>query len=89
MNFTDIFIKRPVLATVISLLILFVGLRSASLLNVRQYPVSNSAIVTVTTIYTGASADLIEGFITTPLEKQIASADGIDYISRAAPRARV
>jgi multidrug efflux pump len=90
MNFTDIFIKRPVLATVISLLILFVGLRSASLLNVRQYPVSNSAIVTVTTIYTGASADLIEGFITTPLEKQIASADGIDYISSSsAPSASV
>jgi multidrug efflux pump len=88
MNFTDIFIKRPVLATVVSLLILFVGLRSVSLLNVRQYPVSNSAIVTVTTIYTGASADLIEGFITTPLEKQIASADGIDYIeSSSAPGA--
>ena len=88
MNFTDIFIKRPVLATVVSLLILFVGLRSVSLLNVRQYPVSNSAIVTVTTIYTGASADLIEGFITTPLEKQIASADGIDYIeSSSAPSA--
>jgi multidrug efflux pump len=81
MNFTDIFIKRPVLATVLSLLILFVGLRSIALLNVRQYPVSNSAVVTVSTIYTGASAELIEGFITTPLEKQIASADGIDYIS--------
>ena len=90
MNFTDIFIKRPVLATVVSLLILFLGLRSASLLNVRQYPVSNSAIVTVTTIYTGASADLIQGFITTPLEKQIASADGIDYIeSSSAPSASV
>jgi multidrug efflux pump len=88
MNFTDIFIRRPVLASVVSLLILFVGLRSVSLLNVRQYPVSNSAIVTVTTIYTGASADLIQGFITTPLEKQIASADGIDYIeSSSAPSA--
>jgi multidrug efflux pump len=88
MNFTDLFIKRPVLATVVSLLILFVGLRSISLLNVRQYPVSNSAIATITTIYTGASADLIQGFITTPLEKQIASADGIDYIeSSSAPGA--
>ena len=87
-HFTDIFIKRPVLATVVSLLILFVGFRSLELLNVRQYPVSNSAIVTVTTIYTGASADLIQGFITTPLEKQIASADGIDYIeSSSAPSA--
>ena len=61
MNFTDIFIKRPVMATVVSLLILFIGLRSVSLLNVRQFPVSNSAIVTVTTIYTGASASLIQG----------------------------
>ena len=88
MNFTDIFIKRPVMATVVSLLILFIGLRSVSLLNVRQFPVSNSAIVTVTTIYTGASASLIQGFITTPLEKQIASADGIDYIeSSSAPGA--
>jgi len=80
MNFTDIFIRRPVLATVVNLLILLIGWRALSLLNVRQYPVSNSAIVTVSTIYTGASADLIQGFITTPLEKQIASADGIDYI---------
>ncbi|HTX67140.1 MAG TPA: efflux RND transporter permease subunit [Opitutaceae bacterium] len=81
MHFTDIFIKRPVLATVISLLILLVGYRSIELLNVRQYPVSNSTVVTVSTIYTGASADLIQGFITTPLERQIASADGIDYLS--------
>jgi multidrug efflux pump len=80
MKFTDLFIKRPVLATVVNLLILLVGWRSIDLLNVRQYPVSNSAIVTVTTVYTGASADLIQGFITSPLEKQIASADGIDYM---------
>ena len=86
MHFTDIFIKRPVLATVVNLLILLIGWRAISELNVRQYPVSNSTIVTVSTIYTGASADLIEGFITTPLEKQIASADGIDYIeSNSAP----
>src|SRR3990172_830358 len=59
-----------------------------SLLNVRQYPESNSAVVTVTTIYTGASADLIRGFITTPLEREIASADGIDYLeSSSAPNA--
>jgi multidrug efflux pump len=80
MKFTDLFIKRPVLATVVNLLILLIGFRSIELLNVRQYPVSNSAIVTVTTVYTGASADLIQGFITSPLEKQIASADGIDYL---------
>ncbi|MFA5056832.1 MAG: efflux RND transporter permease subunit, partial [Opitutaceae bacterium] len=88
MKFTDLFIRRPVLATVVNLLILLVGWRSLSLLNVRQYPVSNSAIVTVSTLYTGASADLIQGFITTPLEKQIASADGIDYVeSSSAPGA--
>jgi multidrug efflux pump len=88
MHFTDIFIKRPVLATVISLLILLIGWRAIGLLNVRQYPVSNSAVVTVSTIYTGASAALVQGFITTPLEKQIASADGIDYLeSTSAPSA--
>ncbi|HVU35499.1 MAG TPA: efflux RND transporter permease subunit [Opitutaceae bacterium] len=80
MKFTDLFIKRPVLATVVSLLILLIGLQSMLSLNVRQYPVSNSAVVTVTTVYVGASADLIRGFITTPLEKEIASADGIDYM---------
>src|ERR1035437_9689839 len=90
MNFTDIFIKRPVLATVVSILILLVGWRALTLLNVRQYPVSNSAIVTVTTIYTGASAELIQGFITSPLEKQIASAEGIDYLeSSSVPSASV
>jgi multidrug efflux pump len=80
MKFTDLFIKRPVLATVVSLLILLVGLQSMLSLNVRQYPVSNSAVVTVSTVYVGAGADLIRGFITTPLEKEIASADGIDYL---------
>jgi multidrug efflux pump len=80
MNFTDLFIKRPVLATVISLLILLIGFRSIELLNVRQYPRSDLAVVTVTTVYVGASADLIRGFITTPLEREIASADGIDYM---------
>ncbi|MFI5356443.1 MAG: efflux RND transporter permease subunit, partial [Opitutales bacterium] len=84
------FIKRPVLATVVSLLILLVGLQSMLSLNVRQYPVSNSAVATVTTIYTGASADLIRGFITTPLEKEIASADGIDYMeSSSVPNASI
>jgi multidrug efflux pump len=80
MHFTDLFIKRPVLASVISLLILLVGLRSISLLNVRQYPRSDVAVVTVQTVYVGASAELIRGFITTPLEREIASADGIDYL---------
>ncbi len=80
MNFTDIFIKRPVLATVISLLILLIGFGSIQLLNIRQYPRSDIAVVNVTTVYVGASADLIRGFITTPLEREIASADGIDYM---------
>jgi len=81
MNFTDIFIRRPVLATVISLLILVLGLRSVSLLPVLQYPRTENAVVTVTTAYYGASAELVSGFITTPLEKSIAQANGIDYIN--------
>lgn len=81
MNFTDIFIRRPVLATVISLLILVLGLRSVSLLPVLQYPRTENAVVTVTTTYFGASADLVSGFITTPLENSIAQANGIDYMN--------
>jgi multidrug efflux pump subunit AcrB len=80
MNFTDIFIRRPVLAIVVSLLILLIGLRSLQLLNVSQYPKSESAVVRVMTTYIGADADLIKGFITTPLEREIASADGIDFL---------
>src|SRR5512142_1131531 len=86
MHFTDIFIRRPVLASVVSLLILLIGFRSIGMLNVRQYPRSDIAVVTVTTVYVGAGADLIRGFITTPLEREIASADGIDYLeSSSAP----
>ena len=80
MQFTDIFIRRPVLALVISLLIVIAGLQAVRSLNVRQYPRSDNASVTVTTVYVGASADLVRGFITTPLERAIAAADGIDYI---------
>ncbi|HET7634186.1 MAG TPA: efflux RND transporter permease subunit [Burkholderiales bacterium] len=80
MKFTDIFVKRPVLATVISLLILVLGLRSLNLLPVTQYPKTENAVITVTTIYTGASPDLVAGFITTPLENAIAQANGIDYL---------
>lgn len=80
MRFTDIFVKRPVLAIVINLVILIGGLQAISTLNVRQYPKIESATVTVTTVYVGASADLVRGFITTPLERSIAAADGIDYI---------
>src|SRR5258706_7008001 len=79
-SFTDLFIRRPVLATVVSLIILIAGLQAIRSLNVRQYPRSENATVTVTTVYVGASADLVRGFISTPLERVIAAADGIDYI---------
>src|SRR5687768_5720438 len=80
MKFTDLFIKRPVLAIVVSLVILLAGLQSIRALSVRQYPRSDIAVVRVTTAYIGANADLVRGFITTPLERVIASADGIDYM---------
>lgn len=80
MKLTDIFIRRPVLAIVVNLILLLVGLQAVRLLNVRQYPRIDSAKVTITTAYVGANADLIRGFITTPLERAIASADGIDYM---------
>ena len=80
MRWTDLFIKRPVLAVVVNLLILIAGVQSIRALSVRQYPRTDIALVTVTTAYVGANADLVRGFITTPLERVIASADGIDYI---------
>jgi multidrug efflux pump len=80
MKLTDLFIKRPVLAIVVNLEILIAGLQSARSLSVRQYPRSDIAVVSVTTVYVGANASLVRGFITTPLERVIASADGIDYM---------
>lgn len=80
MKFTDLFIRKPVLSTVVSLIILLAGLQSIRSLNVRQYPRSDIAVVNVETHYIGASADLVRGFVTTPIERVIASADGIDYI---------
>jgi multidrug efflux pump len=80
MRFTDLFVKRPVLAIVVNLVILIAGLQSIRALSVRQYPRSDIAVVRVSTIYVGAAADLVRGFITTPLERVIASADGIDYV---------
>ncbi|HXF09452.1 MAG TPA: efflux RND transporter permease subunit, partial [Desulfuromonadaceae bacterium] len=82
-SFTDLFIRRPLLATVISLLILIAGLQAIRSLNIRQYPRSENATVTVTTVYVGASANLVRGFVTQPLERAIAAADGIDYIESA------
>ena len=81
MKFTDLYIQRPVLASVISLLILVVGLRSITSLEVRQYPETQDTVVTVTTSYPGASSELVKGFITTPLQQAIAEAQGIDYLS--------
>src|SRR6202161_436446 len=81
MQFTDIFIRRPVLASVVSLLILVLGLRAYSALPILQYPRTENAIVTVTTIYYGADPDVVAGFIATPLENAIAQANGIDYMN--------
>src|SRR5262252_8451442 len=80
MRFTDLFIRRPVLAVVVNLVILIAGLQSIRSLSVRQYPRSDIAVVQVSTAYVGANANLVRGFITTPLERVIASADGIDYM---------
>ena len=81
MHFTDIFIRRPVLASVVSLLILVIGLRAYGVLPILQYPRTENAIVNVTTIYYGADPDVVAGFITTPLENAIAQANGIDYMT--------
>ena len=83
MKFTDLFVKRPVLAIVVNLVILIAGLQAIRSLSVRQYPRSDISVVQVTTVYVGANADLVRGFITTPLERVIASADGIDYMESA------
>jgi multidrug efflux pump len=80
MKFTDLFVRRPVLAIVVNLVILIAGLQAIRSLNVRQYPRNENAAITVTTVYVGASAELVRGFITTPLERVIAAADGVDYL---------
>src|SRR6476661_6982570 len=79
-SFTDIFIRRPVLAIVVNLVILIAGFQAIRSVNGRQYPRSENASITVSTVYIGASAELVRGFITTPLERAIAAADGIDYL---------
>jgi len=80
MKITDLFIRRPVLAMVVNLIIIIAGLQAIRTLNVRQYPRSENATVTVSTVYVGASAELVRGFVTTPLERAIAAADGIEYM---------
>jgi multidrug efflux pump len=81
MRFTDIFIRRPVLATVLSLLILLIGLRAFFDLPIRQYPRLENTVITITTAYPGASPDLMQGFITQPIEQAVASTEGIDYMT--------
>ncbi len=81
MSFTDIFIRRPVLSSVVSLLILLIGLSAAFNLQVRQYPELSNTTITVTTTYPGANADVIKGFITVPIQQAVASAEGIDTLS--------
>ncbi len=87
MKFTDLFVKRPVLSIVVSLVILIAGLQSIRALSVRQFPRSDIAVVRVSTVYVGANADLVRGFITTPLERVIAAADGIDYVESSSAQA--
>jgi multidrug efflux pump len=81
MSFTDIFIRRPVLALVVSLLILLIGLRAMMGLPIRQFPKLSNTTITITTIYPGASPDLMQGFIATPLAQAVATAEGIDYLT--------
>ena len=81
MAFTDIFIKRPVLSVVVSLLILLIGLKAVTSLGIRQYPKLSNTVITVTTSYPGASPDLMQGFITQPIEQAVASAEGVDYMT--------
>jgi len=88
MGFTDIFIRRPVLALVVSLLILLLGLRSMAMLQLREFPRIETSAITVTTAYPGASAELMQGFVTQPLEQAIATAEGIDYMTSASVQGR-
>src|SRR6204780_3235795 len=81
MALTDIFIKRPVLSLVVSLLILLIGFKAATSLPIRQYPKLSNTGITVTTVYPGASPELMQGFITTPIEQGVAAAEGVDYMS--------
>src|SRR5215831_8775237 len=78
--FTDLFVRRPVLAIVINIVIVIAGLQAWRSLSVRQYPRSENASVTVSTIYVGASAEVVRGFVTTAIERSISSADGIEYV---------
>ncbi|ANM30181.1 acriflavine resistance protein B [Acidobacteria bacterium Mor1] len=86
MGITDIFIRRPVLAIVVNLLIIIAGLQAIGSLTVRQYPRNENASITISTVYVGADAELVRGFVTVPLERAIAAADGIDYLQSSSSR---
>jgi len=88
LKFTDIFVTRPVLASVVSLLILVLGLRSIASLEIREYPETKDTVISVSTSYPGASSELVKGFITTPLQQAIAQAEGIDYLSATSTQGR-
>ena len=88
MRFTDFFIRRPVFAIVLSLLLLVFGLRALNDLQVRQYPEMEIGQLTITTVYPGANAELVQGFVTTPIQETISSVEGIDYM-KASSRAGV
>src|SRR5688500_9094424 len=79
--FTDRFISRPVLAIAINVLLLVARLAALASLQIRQFPRMQFTVITVTTVYTGASADLVQGFVTQPMQEQIAAADGVDYLT--------
>ncbi len=81
MNFSEIFIRRPVLSTVVALMILLVGAQGILNMAIRQYPKVEETVITVSTVYAGASPDLIQGFITTPVAKAVSSAEGVDYVT--------
>ena len=81
MSFSDIFIRRPVLATVVALMIILLGLQGIAQLTVREYPKVDETVITVTTNYAGASADLIQGFITAPIAEAVATTENIDYVT--------
>src|SRR5947209_6043614 len=81
MRFTDIFVRRPVLAVVVSLLIFLAGLRAFYELPARQFPKVDSTVITITTLYPGATSELMRSFITTPIEQAVSTADGLDYLT--------
>jgi len=81
MNVTDIFVRRPVLATMVSVLIFLAGLRAFQELPVRQFPRVDSTVISITTVYPGATSELMRSFITTPIEQAVSTADGLDYLT--------